>query len=77
MKELNIFYRLYCVYLLYLIVEENHSELTDVIDNVGCWWTEFETVRSKVMEMREELTEARPLGGSVPVVQTQDEEVQV
>lgn len=62
---------------LYFSVQSQGSELSDLIDNVNGWWAEFETARSKVAEMREELTDQLPLGGSSPYVMKQDEEIQV
>jgi DNA repair exonuclease SbcCD ATPase subunit len=57
-------------------VQSTSVELHEVVESVTCWFPEFKTVSSKISERREELTEARPLGGSLPIINKQDEEIQ-
>ena len=48
-----------------------------MIHSVGGWWPEFVATTKKLDGVEEELSENRPLAGSVPVVEKQDKSAQV
>ena len=66
-----------CLTIYLFLVEAENTELTEVVDSVSCWWTEFETIQTKIHETRESLTDSYPLAGSVSVINKQDENIQV
>ena len=64
--------------LIYMyIVESQGTELSELVDSVSCWWAECEMVRGRVSEMTQDLSDAYPLAGTIPVIQKQDETIQV
>ena len=60
-----------------LSAESQEAELSELVDNVSCWWAECEMIIGKVTEMREDLCEELPLAGSVPYIKKQDDTIQV
>ena len=64
--------------LIYMyIVESQGTELSELVDSVSYWWAECEMVRGRVSEMTQDLSDAYPLAGTIPVIQKQDETIQV
>ena len=79
-NEWNIllFYR-FCLLTVNLTptAEAQNAELSELVHSVSSWWPEFVSTTKKLDSVEEQLSEDRPLAGSVPVVEKQDKVAQV
>ena len=57
--------------------EAQNAELSELVHSVSSWWPEFVATTKKLDGVEEQLSEDRPLAGSVPVVEKQDKVAQV